>query len=39
MIDVVCERLGLTSIEVRCSAIDEVRGKPAPTSTSPRPDA
>ena len=30
MIDVVCERLGLTSIEVRCSAIDEVRGKPAP---------
>jgi len=45
MIDVVCERLGLTSIEVRCSAIDEVRGKPAPDvyltaarrlSTSPR---
>ena len=30
MIDVVCERLDLTSIEVRCSAIDEVRGKPAP---------
>ena len=30
MIDVVCERLGLTSIEVRCSAIEEARGKPAP---------
>jgi sugar-phosphatase len=30
MIDVVCERLGLTSIETRCSAIDEGRGKPAP---------
>jgi sugar-phosphatase len=30
LIDVVCERLDLTSIEVRCSAIDEVRGKPAP---------
>lgn len=30
LIDVVCERLGLTEIEVRCSALDEVNGKPAP---------
>jgi sugar-phosphatase len=30
MIEVVCERLGLTGIEVRCSAIEEARGKPAP---------
>jgi mannitol-1-/sugar-/sorbitol-6-/2-deoxyglucose-6-phosphatase len=29
-IDVVCQRLGLTEIEVRCSALDEVNGKPAP---------
>jgi len=30
LIDAVCQRLGLTGIEVRCSAMDEVRGKPAP---------
>jgi mannitol-1-/sugar-/sorbitol-6-/2-deoxyglucose-6-phosphatase len=30
LIDAVCERLGLTEIEVRCSALDEVNGKPAP---------
>lgn len=30
MIEVVCERLGLESIEVRCSAMEEVRSKPAP---------
>ena len=30
MIDAVCGRLGLDRIEVRCSAMDEVRGKPAP---------
>jgi len=30
LIDAVCERLGLTEIEVRCSALDEGRGKPAP---------
>jgi sugar-phosphatase len=30
MIDAVCDRLGLDRIEVRCSAMDEVRGKPAP---------
>jgi sugar-phosphatase len=30
MIDAVCERLGLGAIEVRCSAEDEARGKPAP---------
>jgi sugar-phosphatase len=30
MVEVVCERLGLTGIEVRCSAIEEARGKPAP---------
>jgi sugar-phosphatase len=30
MIDAVCDRLGLDRIEVRCSAMEEVRGKPAP---------
>ena len=30
LIDAVCVRLGLAGIEVRCSAADEVRGKPAP---------
>jgi sugar-phosphatase len=30
LIDAVCDRLGLTRITVRCSAMDEVRGKPAP---------
>jgi sugar-phosphatase len=30
LIDAVCDRLGLNSIEVRCSAEDEARGKPAP---------
>jgi mannitol-1-/sugar-/sorbitol-6-/2-deoxyglucose-6-phosphatase len=30
LIDAVCDRLGLTRIEVRCSAMDEARGKPAP---------
>lgn len=30
MIDVVCERLGLGAIELRCSAMEETRGKPAP---------
>jgi mannitol-1-/sugar-/sorbitol-6-/2-deoxyglucose-6-phosphatase len=30
LIDAVCERLGLDDIEVRCSAFDEVNGKPAP---------
>ena len=30
MINAVCDRLGLDRIEVRCSAMDEVRGKPAP---------
>ena len=30
LIDAVCERLGLTRITVRCSAMDEARGKPAP---------
>jgi sugar-phosphatase len=29
LIDAVCERLGLASITVRCSADDELRGKPA----------
>src|SRR4029453_11415576 len=29
-IDAVCARLGLTRITVRCSAMDEARGKPAP---------
>jgi len=30
LIDAVCERLRLTGIEVRCSAMEEARGKPAP---------
>ena len=30
LIDAVCDRPGLTRIEVRCSAMDEARGKPAP---------
>jgi len=30
LIDAVCERLGLTEIEVRCSALNAGRGKPAP---------
>jgi HAD superfamily hydrolase (TIGR01509 family) len=30
LIDAVCERLGIGWIGVRCSATDEVRGKPAP---------
>ena len=30
LIDSVCDRLGLTRITVRCSAMDEARGKPAP---------
>ena len=30
LIDAVCDRLGLDRIEVRCSAREEVRGKPAP---------
>jgi HAD superfamily hydrolase (TIGR01509 family) len=30
LIDAVCERLGLGWVEVRCSADDEARGKPAP---------
>jgi mannitol-1-/sugar-/sorbitol-6-/2-deoxyglucose-6-phosphatase len=30
LIDAVCQRLGLSDIEVRCSALDEVNGKPAP---------
>jgi sugar-phosphatase len=30
LIDAVCDRLGLAGIEVRCSAMEEVRGKPAP---------
>ena len=30
LIDAVCDRLGLARIAVRCSARDEVRGKPAP---------
>ena len=29
LIDAVCDRLGLAWIEIRCSADDEVRGKPA----------
>jgi beta-phosphoglucomutase-like phosphatase (HAD superfamily) len=30
LIDAVCDRLGLARIAVRCSAMDEARGKPAP---------
>jgi len=30
LIDAVCDRLGLARITVRCSAMDEARGKPAP---------
>jgi sugar-phosphatase len=30
LIDAVCDRLGLDGIGVRCSAMDEARGKPAP---------
>ena len=30
LIDAVCDRLGLDGIDVRCSAMDEARGKPAP---------
>lgn len=30
LIDTVCDRLGLDGITVRCSAMDEARGKPAP---------
>jgi sugar-phosphatase len=30
LIDAVCDRLGLEGIDVRCSAEDEARGKPAP---------
>lgn len=30
LIDAVCDRLGLTRITVRCSVMDEARGKPAP---------
>ena len=30
LIDAVCERLGLDDIDVRCSAFDVARGKPAP---------
>ena len=30
LIDAVCDRLGLGGIDVRCSAMDEARGKPAP---------
>jgi mannitol-1-/sugar-/sorbitol-6-/2-deoxyglucose-6-phosphatase len=30
LIDAVCQRLGLTEIEVRCSALDAGKGKPAP---------
>ncbi len=30
MIEVVCERLGLTWIAIRCSAMEETRSKPAP---------
>ena len=30
LIDAVCQRLGLTDIEVRRSALDELNGKPAP---------
>lgn len=30
LIDAVCDRLGLSGIQVRCSAADEANGKPAP---------
>jgi HAD superfamily hydrolase (TIGR01509 family) len=30
LIDAVCDRLGLGGIQVRCSAVDEANGKPAP---------
>jgi len=30
LIDVVCERLGFDNIGVRCSAVEEAKGKPAP---------
>ncbi len=30
LIDAVCDRLGLGGIDVRCSAMDEAHGKPAP---------
>jgi sugar-phosphatase len=30
LIDAVCDRLGLGGIRVRCSAVDEANGKPAP---------
>jgi HAD superfamily hydrolase (TIGR01509 family) len=30
LIDAVCDRLGLVGIQVRCSGLDEVQGKPAP---------
>jgi len=30
LIDVVCDRLGLTGIEVRCSGLEVANGKPAP---------
>jgi beta-phosphoglucomutase-like phosphatase (HAD superfamily) len=30
LIDAVCDRLGLDGIDVRCSVMDEARGKPAP---------
>jgi mannitol-1-/sugar-/sorbitol-6-/2-deoxyglucose-6-phosphatase len=30
LIDAVCDRLGLAGIHVRCSGLDEARGKPAP---------
>lgn len=30
LIDAVCDRLGLGDISIRCSALDEARGKPAP---------
>jgi HAD superfamily hydrolase (TIGR01509 family) len=30
LIDAVCDRLGLAGIQVRCSGLDEVQGKPAP---------
>ena len=30
LIDAICDRLGLGGIDIRCSAADEARGKPAP---------